>query len=75
MAIGKNYLNQSAFKGTPAGVLIYHNADLSQMSVAATDIPLPTLIMRLEVFHDEGGHFILVPVDPATVTGLSALLQ
>jgi hypothetical protein len=31
--------------------------------------------MPLEVLHDICGHFVFAPADPASITGLAALLQ
>jgi hypothetical protein len=78
MSAGKNYLKISAFQnsgGIPAYVSVYRNEDASQMSLNPGDISGGNFVMLLEVLRDSGGHFILCPADPASITGLSALLQ
>ena len=72
---GKNYLNGSAFHGIPAAILIYHTEDFSRMTVDGTEIPGLKRVMRLEVYHDSGGHYVLSPIDAAGVAGLPALLR
>jgi hypothetical protein len=78
MNAGKNYIKVSAFQnngGIPASIAVYRNEDASKMSLNPTDISGGGFVMLINVLHDAGGHFILAPVDPASITGLSALLQ
>jgi hypothetical protein len=81
MAAGKNYLKAEAFPtgGTPAQIAIYRNEDASKMSLTVTDITagetIGAFVLNLDVLHDVGGHFVLVPVDPSEITGLAELLQ
>lgn len=83
MSAGKAYLNTSAFSpgGIPASLNVYCNEDATKMSLTVTDIVdgegvrQPAFVMSVPVFHDTGGPFILAPVDPSEITGLSDLVQ
>jgi hypothetical protein len=77
MSAGKNYLKAEAFPvgGTPAQIPVYRNESASEMSLNPDDISGGAFVMPLDVLHDIGGDFILAPVAPSEITGLSELLQ
>ena len=72
----KCYLNTSALRnGIPAQIIVYRNENASQMSLSAEDIAGPRFMMPLQIFHEDGAHFIHCPVDPAEVAGLGGFLR
>lgn len=71
MAAGKNYLKTTAVPQVgAAGIPVYY--------LAGNDLSLTPFadcrVMMLPVIKDGGGHFILSPLDPASITGMSDLV-
>lgn len=72
MAAGKNYLKTTAVPQMgAAGIPVYYN-------MAGTTVTLTPFadcrVMMVPVLVDGGGHFILAPLDPASITGLADLV-
>ena len=75
MAAGKNYLDTDAMKaaklGTPAALIVYFSAAGVMTLVPTTNY----WQMKLPVHVDGSGPFINAPLDPASITGLAALVS
>ena len=72
--MAKHYLNPAAFAGTPGAIPVYRNENASVLSLNPEDIMPGRFTMWLDVMGDQGGCFVLVPVDPSEINGLPALL-
>ena len=74
MAAGKNYLDTTKFKGIPAAIPVYHDC-VDDGTLSLTPGTYPQQVTNMKVFKDGTGFFILAPLDPASITGLSDLVQ